>query len=168
MLSTQAGIALGALNSLRAPGPVRYVDEMRILLVAIGAAMLISGCGSVATGSSPSPSPTPSTSPNLNFDVAVSEKDRTATMRVGQKLEVVLHANTGMTNWAQPKSSDESILVPIVDPAATAARGVTLAAFQAKSTGQADITAYAGPVCSPGLACPMYVVVFSVRVTVTA
>jgi uncharacterized protein YceK len=141
---------------------------MRILLVAIGAAMVISGCGSVATGSSPSRSPTPSTSPNLNFDVAVSEKDRTATMRVGQKLEVVLHANTGMTNWAQPKSSDESILVPIVDPAATAARGVTLAAFQAKSTGQADITAYAGPVCSPGLACPMYVVVFSVRVTVTA
>jgi uncharacterized protein YceK len=166
MLSTQAGIALGALNSLRAPGPVRYVDEMRILLVAIGAAMVISGCGSVATGSSPSP--IPSTSPNLNFDVAVSEKDRTATMRVGQKLEVVLHANTGMTNWAQPKSSDESILVPIVDPASTAARGVTLAAFQAKSTGQADITAYAGPVCSPGLACPMYVVVFSVRVTVTA
>jgi uncharacterized protein YceK len=167
MLSTQAGIALGALNSLRAPGPVRYVDdEMRILLVAIGAAMVISGCGSVATSSSPSP--IPSTSPNLNFDVAVSEKDRKATMRVGQKLEVVLHANTGMTNWAQPKSSDESILVPIVDPAATAARGVTLAAFQAKSTGQADITAYAGPVCSPGLACPMYVVVFSVRVTVTA
>lgn len=170
MLSTQPGIALGALNSLRAPGPVRYVDEMRILLVAIGVAMVISGCGSVATGSnpSPSPSPSPSTSPSLNFDVAVSEKDRTATMRVGQKLEVVLHANTGMTNWAQPKSSDESILVPIVDPAATAARGVTLAAFQAKSTGQADITAYAGPVCSPGLACPMYVVVFSVRVTVTA
>ncbi len=172
MLSTQAVIALGELNSLRAPGPVRYVDEMRILLVAIGAAMVISGCGSVATGSSPSPSPSPSTSPNpspnLNFDVTVSEKDRTATMRVGQKLEVVLHANTGMTNWAQPKSSDESILVPIVDPAATAVRGVTLAAFQAKSTGQADIAAYAGPVCSPGLACPMYVTVFSVRVTVTA
>lgn len=167
MLSTQAGIVLGALKSLRASGPVRYVGEMRILLVAIGAAMVISGCGSVATGSSPSPSPNPSTSPNPNFDVAISETDQAATMRVGQKLEVVLHANNGMTNWSQPKSSDESILVPIVDPAATAARGVTLAAFQAKSTGQADITAYAGPLCSPGLACPMYVVAFSVRVSVT-
>jgi hypothetical protein len=137
---------------------------MRILLVAIAAALAMSACGTVGTGSSPSP--TPSTVPNLNFDVTVSEKDTAATMRVGQKLEVVLRANNGMTNWSPPKSSDESILAPIVDPAATAARGVTLAAFQAKSTGPADITAYAGPLCSPGQACPMYVVVFSVRVTV--
>jgi uncharacterized protein YceK len=138
---------------------------MRILLVAIAAALVMSACGTVGTGSSPSP--TPSTVPGLNFDVAVSEKDTAATMRVGQKLEVALHANNGMTNWSQAKSRDESILAPIVDPAATAARGVTLAAFQARAPGQADITAYASPLCSPGQACPMYVAVFSVRVTVT-
>jgi hypothetical protein len=165
MLSTLAGIALGALKSLRAQRAVRYVGEMRILLGAIAAALVMSACGSVGTGSSFSP--TPSTPPNLNFDVAVTEKDTAATMRVGQKLEVVLHANNGMANWSRSKSSDESIVAPIVDPAATAARGVTLAAFQAKSSGQADITAYAGPLCSPGQACPMYVAVFSVRVTVT-
>ena len=137
---------------------------MRILLVAIATALAISGCGSVGTG----PSPIPSTGPNLNFDVSVSETDKTATMRVGQTLEVVLHANNGMANWSQPKSNDESILAPIVDSAATAARGVTLAAFQARAPGQAGITAYASPLCSPGQACPMYVAAFSVKVSVTS
>ncbi len=72
-----------------------------------------------------------------------------------------------MSNWAQPHSSDETILAPIVDPAATAVRGVTLAAFQARAPGQVDITAYASPICPSGQACPMYVMVVSVRVTVT-
>jgi phage tail protein X len=103
----------------------------------------------------------------LGFDVTVTEKDHTAAVRVGQKLEVVLHANSGMTSWQQPKSTDESILAPIVDPAATAVRGVTLAAFQAKAPGVVQVNSYAGPVCPSGTACPMYVVVYSVRVTVT-
>jgi hypothetical protein len=88
-------------------------------------------------------------------------------MHVGQKIEVVLHAATAMSNWAPPRSSDEAILAPIVDPAATAVRGVTLAAFQARAPGQVDVTAYASPICPSGQACPMYVMVFSVRVTVT-
>jgi phage tail protein X len=132
-------------------------------MVAVGATLVICGCGSVGTGSSP----TPTTGPGLGFDVVVTEQDRVATIHVGQKLEVVLHANSGMANWTQPKSSDQSILVPIVNPAATAARGVTLAAYQAMASGEADITSYASPLCSPGQACPMYVAVFSVRVTVT-
>jgi hypothetical protein len=152
--------------SLRAPGPVRYVCEMRILLLVISAAVLISGCGSAGAGSNPTPSPSPS-SGNLNFDVTVTEATKAASMRVGQKLEVVLKAGSGMNNWTQPRSSDESILAPIVNPAATAVRGATLAAFQAKAPGQVDVTAYAGPVCPSGQACPMYVMVYSVRVTVT-
>jgi hypothetical protein len=88
-------------------------------------------------------------------------------MRVGQKLEVVLHAGSGMSNWTQPRSSDESILAPTVNPAATAVRGVTLAAFQAKAPGQVDITAFGSPSCPSGQACPMYVIVYSVQVTVT-
>lgn len=151
--------------SLRSSGPVRYVHEMRILMLVAAAAVLISGCGSVGTASSPSPSP--SAGSNLTFDVTVTETTRAASMRVGQKLEVVLHAGNGMNNWTQPRSSDESILTPIVDPAATAVRGVTLAAFQAKGPGQADITAYGSPICPSGQACPMYVMLFSVKVTVT-
>lgn len=88
-------------------------------------------------------------------------------MRVGQKLEVVLHANSGMANWTSPRSSNVSILVPIVNPAATAARGVTLAGFQALAPGEAEITSNASPKCSPGQACPMYIAVFSVKVTIT-
>jgi len=138
---------------------------MRILILVVAAAVLISGCGSVGTASSPSP--TPSAGSNLSFDVTVTETTRAASMRVGQKLEVVLHAGNGMNNWTQPRSSDESILTPIVDPAATAVRGVTLAAFQAKGPGQVDITAYGSPICPSGQPCPMYVMLFSVRVTVT-
>ncbi len=151
--------------SLRSSGPVRYVLEMRILILVVAAAVLISGCGSVGTASSPSP--TPSGGSNLSFDVTVTETTRAASMRVGQKLEVVLHAGNGMNNWTQPRSSDESILTPVVDPAATAVRGVTLAAFQAKGPGQVDITAYGSPICPSGQPCPMYVMLFSVRVTVT-
>jgi hypothetical protein len=102
----------------------------------------------------------------LSFDVTVTETTKAASMRVGQKLEVVLHAGSAMNNWTQPRSSDESILAPIVNPAATAVRGVTLAAFQARAPGQVNITAYAGPLCPSGQACPMYVIAFSAQVTV--
>lgn len=138
---------------------------MRYVLLVIAAVLLITGCGSVSTGSGPSPSP--STGSNLNFDVTVTETTKVASIRVGQKLEVVLHAGSGMTNWSQPRSSDESILAPTVNPAATAVRGATLAAFEAKAPGQVDITAYATPVCPSGQACPMYAMLFSARVTVT-
>jgi uncharacterized protein YceK len=138
---------------------------MRKVLLVIAAAVLITGCGSAGTASGSSP--TPSAGSNLGFDVTVTETTKGASMHVGQKLEVVLHASTAMSNWAQPHSSDETILAPIVDPAATAVRGVTLAAFQARAPGQVDITAYASPICPSGQACPMYVMVFSARVTVT-
>jgi len=141
---------------------------MRILLAAIGAAVLVSGCGSAGTGSGLTPTPSPSASSNpMSFDVTVTETTKAASMRVGQKLEVVLHAGSGMNNWTQPRSSDESVLAPIVNPAATAVRGVTLAALQAKAPGQANITAYGSPTCPSGQACPMYVMLFSAKVTVT-
>ena len=152
------------LPMLRVRAPLRYVGEVRRILVAVAIALVIFGCGSYRTGS---PTPTPSEVPGFNFDVVVNEKDHAATMRVGQKLEVVLHATNGMANWSPPKSTNEAILVPIVNPAATAVRGVTLAAFQAMAAGQAEITAYASPNCPSGSACPMYVAVFSVKVIVT-
>ncbi|MGZ6300107.1 MAG: hypothetical protein ACXWMN_06405 [Candidatus Limnocylindria bacterium] len=103
----------------------------------------------------------------MGFDVTATEKDHTAAMRVGQTLELVLHAAAGMNNWSQPRSGNETILVPIVDPAATAVRGVTLAAFQARAPGQVEVSSFAGPVCPSGQACPMYVVVYTLTVTVS-
>jgi hypothetical protein len=133
------------------------------LLVAT-AGLMLSGCGPVCAcvGGPPIvPAPSP-----LRYDVVVTEKDHAARLWVGQTLEVVLNAYPGMTNWSQVRSSDTSIVGPIVNPAATAVRGVTLAAFQAHAPGQADITATATPDCSPGQACPMLAALYTLRVTV--
>jgi hypothetical protein len=140
---------------------------MKKFLVVVAAGLALTACGSVSAGTGSLPTPSPNQG-GLHFDVVVTEQDKTATLRVGQTLEVVLHANTGMDSWAQVKSTNESILAPIVNPAATAVRGVTLSAFKAIAPGEVDITAYASPTCPAGQACPMYVQVYTVRVTVTA
>jgi hypothetical protein len=138
---------------------------MRAVLGAVVAGLMLSACGSAGDGSASTPGVTPSA---LQFDVAVSEKDTVVKMRAGQKLEVVLHAYPNMDNWTLPRSSDEAVLAPIANPAATAARGVTLAGFQALAPGEATVTAMASPHCSPGQACPMYVALYSLKVTVAA
>jgi hypothetical protein len=127
--------------------------------------MLAAACGATGVGSSPSPTPSPTG--GMGFDVTATNTDHAVAMHLGQKLEVVLRAGSGMQNWSHPVSSDTSVLAPIVDPAATAAIGVTLAAFEAMKSGQVDVTSYAGAKCSPGQACPMYLAVYSLRVTVT-
>ncbi len=98
--------------------------------------------------------------------MSVNEQTRAVTLRVGQKLEAVLHARTGMTNWNGVRSSNTAVLAPIVNPAATAVRGVTLAAFQAVTAGNARITATAGALCSPGQACPQFMMLLAIDVTV--
>jgi hypothetical protein len=135
-------------------------------LIAAVTALVLMACGGAGAGSAPSPSPNPSEGPGLGFDARVTELDTAITIHSGQKLEVVLHARSGMTDWSNVTSSDTSVLSPIVNPAATAVRGVTLAAFQALAPGQADITATAGALCSPGQACPMFAMLYSVTVTV--
>lgn len=143
---------------------------VKAALSAVLAALVLTACGSVGAGTLPSPdsspSPTP-TSPGLGFDAMVNENSTAITLHVGQKLEVVLHARTGMSNWSNVRSSDTLVLTPIVNPAATAVRGVTLAAFQAVAPGQAIISASAGALCSPGQACPMFAMLYTVTVTVT-
>jgi hypothetical protein len=156
------------LPMLRVKAQVRYVGEVRNLFAVALAALVISACGAYREGPGAGPSPTPSEGTGLGYDLVVTEKDKTATMRVGQKVEVVLHAASNMDNWTQVRSTNESVLIPIVNPAATAVRGVTLAAFKAVAPGQTEITAYASPHCPPGSACPMYVAVVSIKVTVTA
>jgi hypothetical protein len=132
------------------------------------AALVLVACGSAGAGGLPvtSPSPSPSSAPGLGFDARVTESDTAITIHIGQKLEVVLRARSGMSNWSSVRSSDTSVLTPIVNPAAAAVRGVTLAAFQAVAPGQAVITATAGALCSPGQACPMFAMLYSVTVTV--
>jgi len=138
---------------------------MRVILGAVVAGLILTACGGTGGGSGSTPGVTP---PGLHFDIAVSEKNTVVKMRAGQTLEVVLHAYPNMDNWTQLKSSDEKVLVPIVDSAATAPRGVTLGAFQALAPGEATVTAMSSPHCSPGQACPMYIALYSLKVTVAA
>jgi hypothetical protein len=137
----------------------KFVFLAAIMLFAVA-------CGATpGHGSGSDPTPTPGG--GVGFDVVVTQADHEVTLHLGQKLEVVLHTAQGMNSWSHPVSNDQSALAPIVDPAATTARGVTLAAFQAKKAGAVTVTSYAGPACSPGAACPMYVAVYSLRVTIT-
>jgi hypothetical protein len=140
---------------------------MRHLLLVAAVGLLAVACGTPAAGSGPSPSPTPSQGTGAGFDVTATEQDHAVSMRVGQKLEVILHTAGGASFWNHPQSSDTTVLQPIVDPAATAVRGVTLAAFRARSAGVVTVTAVGGPLCPPGVACPMYAVLYSLTVTIT-
>jgi hypothetical protein len=137
---------------------------MKFLLATV-ALLLLSGCGAAGIGGGGNPTPTPSS--NTRFDLTVTEEDHAVTLRVGQTVEVVLHKQNGLNGWSHPSSNDESLLLPIVDPAATAAQGVTLAAFVARKPGTVDVTATASPVCPSGAMCPMYVALYSLKVTIT-
>lgn len=133
--------------------------DVKNCLVVAAIGLLLCGCGSYSLGAAPSPSPTPT--------VSVTQADHVATVRAGQHLELSLRASNGMSNWTHPKSSDESVLAPTVDPAATAAIGVTLAMFVGMKAGTVEVTSNASPKCPPNAACPMYVAVYSLKVTVT-
>jgi hypothetical protein len=149
--------------------PARCVSVVRTALVGALVAVLFASCGyspCACEGSGTLPVQE-SPSPGPGFDAVVTEKDTAINIHPGQKLEVVLHAKAGMTNWSNVRSSDTAVLVPIVNPGATAVRGVTLAAFQAESAGKATITATAGAACSPGQACPQFAILYSVTVTVS-
>ncbi|HVC75620.1 MAG TPA: hypothetical protein VND96_03785 [Candidatus Micrarchaeaceae archaeon] len=140
---------------------------MRSVFVLALAAILLGACGAVGGGAAPPPG-SPSPSPGAGFDVTVTENTHAVTLRTGQTLAVVLHARVGMADWTSVRSSDQSVLAPIVNPAASAARGVTLAAFKAIAPGAARIDATAAPDCSPGVACPAYVMLLTIEVTVSA
>lgn len=139
---------------------------MKNLVAALAALLSLAACGSAGGGLGSNPSPTPAQPSGDGYAVLLTEKDHSATVHVGGKIEVALRAATGMTNWSHPRSSDPSVLQAAVDPAATAVRGVTLAAFVAVAPGQATLESSAGALCSPGLACPMYALAYLATVTV--
>lgn len=131
-----------------------------VLMAAVG--LLLAGCGQyVGLGSTPSPSP------SSLAQVTVTEQDHVASLHVGQTLELVLHASNGMSSWANVRSSDTTVLAPVVDTKATAVVGVTLAAFRALRPGTSSVTATASPKCPPTAVCALYVALYSLKVTVT-
>ena len=142
---------------------------MRTLLVAAALGVLISGCGvsrgCLGCAAPTSPQPSVPAGPAAGFDVLITDRDQAVTVHAGQRVEVALRLRPGMTAWQQIRTDDTTVLQP-VPTGITAARGVTIAGFAAIEPGSATIISAAGPQCSPGQACPMYELLFSVRVTV--
>jgi hypothetical protein len=145
------------------------VFEMKatLFLLAGATSIALCACGGYRSGASPNPSRPQASSPEPGYAVLVTEQDRTADLQVGQKLLLELHAKPGMTNWSGLRTSDASVLIPLTIDVMVP-RGVTIAAFQAVAPGQADVTAFASPSCSPGQMCPAYAVLYTLRVTVKA
>lgn len=137
---------------------------MRAVIAGICAAALCA-CGAVSGGGAV-PSPTPPTTPTAGFDVLVTQNDAAVSVHVGQRIEVVLVQRSGMTRWGDVRADDETVL-EAVPTGISAPSGQTYAGFQALKAGEATITSYATALCSPGQACPMFAMLFSVRVTVT-
>lgn len=137
------------------------------------AIVILTACGKVECREcnqlsvvSPTPRLPVATSPTLGFDVLITDTDRAVTVRSGQRVELVLHAKPGMSDWSGVNVDDYTVL-RAVPTGITAARGVTIAGYEAARPGTATIRATATPLCSPGQACPAFAMIFEVQVTVT-
>jgi hypothetical protein len=114
------------------------------------ALLFLAACGRSGAGdAAPEPGTRGEATPAV---MQVSEADnlRTIPVRLGDRIEVSLHAQDPSTQWAQPETSDRRVLAPAVDTKAAAARGVTLAAFTASAPGTATITSSWPLACQPG------------------
>jgi hypothetical protein len=100
---------------------------------------------------------------------ALSDADlgRTLQLHRGEVVSVALHESSGFTPWSRPASTDGSVLAPVPDARAAAARGVTLASFQAVGAGSAQIISSASQACAPGSVCPALARGWSVNVVVS-
>lgn len=161
---------LRSLNEGYPPGVPVVAQKVRNLLVVAALVVVLTGCGvsrgCLGCAAPSSPNPSVPTGPISGFDVLITEHDQDVTVQAGQRIEVFLRQRAGLTVWSGPRSDDEAVLAPI-PTGITAVRGATIGGFKAITPGRASITAYATADCSPGQACPMFAVLFSVRVTVT-
>ena len=143
---------------------------IRLVLAILGAAVMLGACSTPVCVCGPAVLPTPgtppATSPTPGFDVLITDTDRAVSVRSGQRLELILHAKPGMSDWSGVNVDDYTVL-RAVPTGITAARGVTIAGYEAARPGTATIRATATPLCSPGQACPAIAMLFEVSVTVT-
>ena len=123
---------------------------------------------SVVTSTTPTqPASHPSGGLPTGRAITNADNGKTIQYKVGERFALALRAAQGFEDW-QVGKPDPRILQPTVNPAAAAARGVTLLAYEAVGAGQTDITATGRPICQAGQACPAIVQGFKVTVVVTS
>ena len=128
-----------------------------LMVVACGPARACQGCAA--------PTSPIATTPAAGFDVLITGSDRAVTVKEGQRVELVLRERPGMSEWSGVNVDDYTVL-RAVPTGIMAARGVTIAGYEAARPGTATIRATATPLCSPGEACPAFAMIFEVQVTV--
>jgi hypothetical protein len=150
---------------------------MRNALIWLLTTIVLSACGAAPASHSPTPaasgdiSTRPTGGGALAFAATVTEKDtgRTLRARTGDRVQIALRATSGYADW-QLQPLDGTVLRPAVNPAAAAARGVTLAAAIASAPGTTSIDATSRPQCQvapqPGVMCAQNLVALQVRVVV--
>ena len=133
-----------------------------VIVITIAA---LSGCGQTQCGEcaalrvlSPTPALPAATTPSVGFDVLITDQH-------GHVRRSVAPVAAGMSDWSGVNVDDYTVL-RAVPTGITAARGVTVAGYEAARPGTATIRATATPLCSPGQACPAFAMIFEVRVTV--
>jgi hypothetical protein len=133
------------------------VSRSRQPLLLVLAALLLAGCGAVASrpgGAAPSPSPA----------VVLTEKDGGTTVQLSTGTQARLQLSNRY-RWSDPQVSGGAVtLSPVAhaqDP------GYREWAISIKGPGNATITAAGAPVCSPGTACPMIMLAFSIKLVIT-
>jgi hypothetical protein len=154
------------------------MKRMACLVLLVAPVLAVAGCGSVARSTpgasstaapSPSEAPPPSSNPLTSPAASLTEADSGRSLQVarGGIVSVVLHEPQNFSAWSVVASSDASVLAPVVDTRAAAARGVTLASFQAAGPGTAQLTSSAAPACPKNVPCPAVQMAWTVTVKVT-
>ena len=129
---------------------------IRQILVAAILIGLLPACvsrGCLGCAAETSPHATVPAGPAAGFDLLITDTDRAVTVKSGQRLEVILHARPGMSDWGRVNVDDYTVLRE-VPTGITAARGVTIAGYEAARPGTATIRATATPLSLAGSGLP--------------
>lgn len=133
----------------------------RLITVAI-TALAITACGSVSGRAAPTAMPSAAPTQLVNADAGGFYS-----MHVGDTILVALRVDDGFQQWSHPVSSNQAVLLPVVDVRAAAVLGMTLAKFQAAGPGTATLHSAAGVNCTPGSACPALARAWQVTIRVS-